>query len=269
MKSYRQGDLFDQVASLYNEVRPRYPQELFEDLARTTTLAPGAKAIEVGAGTGQATKPMAMRGYEILCVEPGPRLASLLAQEMSNFPNVRILTTWFEDAILPENAFDLVYAATSFHWLKPDAQFTKPFQLLKEGGHLAIIETHHISDGMGDRFFKLSWPIYNRHGFAKEKQTWTPPTADAISPPSIDRSRFHSLFFKKYPLVIEYDALMFDKLLMTYSNHLASDEKTRANFLGEIRQLIRDSFDNAVHKHYVISLTILRKKGNTSMLQKI
>jgi ubiquinone/menaquinone biosynthesis C-methylase UbiE len=46
-------------------VRPGYPELLFDDLASLSGTGPGAKALEICCGTGQAMVPLARRGYRV------------------------------------------------------------------------------------------------------------------------------------------------------------------------------------------------------------
>jgi SAM-dependent methyltransferase len=105
------------VASLYDEVRPGYPERLFDDLASLSGTEPGARALEIGCGTGQATLPLARRGYRILCVELGANLAAVARTKLADYPNARVLACSFEEWPLKEGTFDLVVSATAFHWL--------------------------------------------------------------------------------------------------------------------------------------------------------
>ncbi|MFF0791644.1 hypothetical protein [Streptomyces spiralis] len=50
------GRLFDEVPELYDRVRPGYPDELFADLAGVTGLDETSSVLEVGCGTGHATR---------------------------------------------------------------------------------------------------------------------------------------------------------------------------------------------------------------------
>jgi hypothetical protein len=90
------GRLFEQVPELYDRVRPGYPSELFADLVHITGIADDASILEVGCGTGQATRPLAELGYNITAVEPGPGLARLARQRVVEFPNVGIEVSSFE-----------------------------------------------------------------------------------------------------------------------------------------------------------------------------
>jgi ubiquinone/menaquinone biosynthesis C-methylase UbiE len=50
------GQVFDEVPELYDRVRPAYPDELFADLVAITGMDERSSVLEVGCGTGQATR---------------------------------------------------------------------------------------------------------------------------------------------------------------------------------------------------------------------
>ena len=60
---------FETAADLYEAARPSYPPKLFEDLVRLAHLAPGASLLEIGCGTGKATRLLLERGFSVVCVE--------------------------------------------------------------------------------------------------------------------------------------------------------------------------------------------------------
>lgn len=57
------SDTFDQVADRYDAARPHYPEDLFDARVELTltALEPGARLLEVGCGTGKATRPLKSR----------------------------------------------------------------------------------------------------------------------------------------------------------------------------------------------------------------
>ncbi|HZA32960.1 MAG TPA: SAM-dependent methyltransferase, partial [Propionibacteriaceae bacterium] len=67
---------FEQAAQLYQGARPEYPENLFNRLMEVTGLRSGDHVLEVGAGPGKATLPLARRGLCITAIEPGPALAA-------------------------------------------------------------------------------------------------------------------------------------------------------------------------------------------------
>ena len=87
---------FDQVSSLYDRVRPGYPEALFDDVAAVSGVPPEGQILEIGCGTGQATVPLARRGYRILCVELGESLAAAAQRNLAAYPQVEVYTGAFE-----------------------------------------------------------------------------------------------------------------------------------------------------------------------------
>lgn len=88
---------FDASARLYHKFRPGYPEALFEDLVQLSGIPAGGRILEIGPGTGQATLPLARRGFSVLGLELGASMARLCRRNLAAFPNVRILNTAFED----------------------------------------------------------------------------------------------------------------------------------------------------------------------------
>ncbi len=191
---------FDKVAELYDRARPRYPAALFEDLADLAGIGPGSRVLEIGPGTGQATLPLAERGCRVVAVELGPDLAALTRRNLARFPAVEVVTAAFEDWPLPPEPFDLVLAATAFHWIDPAVRVVKAADALRPGGALATVATHHVTGG-DESFFVEVQDCYVR---------WDPETPPGGSPlraaadiPSsseeLDRSgRFGPATFRRY-----------------------------------------------------------------------
>lgn len=249
---------FNKVAALYNKARPNYPVALFEKLIDIANLLPKAKLIEIGPGTGQATKPLADKGFEITAIELGKDLADVARHELKNYPNVTVMTGSFEDIDLPDYSFDLVYAATAFHWIKPEIRYAKSHKLLKPSGHLAIIHTNHVSDEQGDLFFKSSQPVYEKYYVHDGKDKPTLPAPPDAQPTELDKKLFKMADFSCFPMIIEYTAAEYVELLNTYSPTLALSEYDRRNFLADIEVLINKDFDGKITKHFVMSLAVAK-----------
>src|SRR5260370_36469389 len=76
------GRVFNEVPQLYDRVRPTYPDELFADLAAITGMDRRSSVLEVGCGTGQATRSLAALGYPVTAIEPGAGMAALARQRL-------------------------------------------------------------------------------------------------------------------------------------------------------------------------------------------
>lgn len=249
---------FDEVAFLYNAVRPHYPGEQFSTLIDITQLDADATLLEIGAGTGQATKPLAKKGFQITAVELGHSLAQVAKSELDDYTNVQLLNTSFEEADFLPKTFDLVYAATSFHWIDPAIKYTKTHSLLRDKGYLAVIDTNHISDEDGDKFFIESQPIYERYHFLDNPKPKLPKKKE-LKPSEIDEYLFKLIHYQAFSIIVTYTAKNFVKLLNTYSSHLRADKKIQQLFYQEIENFINENFQGKIDKHFAMSLTITQK----------
>src|SRR5215469_16741252 len=116
----RRANTFDEIAELYEQGRREWPDQLFEDLFEQADMEPmGAKVLEIGCGTGQATAPLARLGCWITCAEMGSNLACIARRKLAKFPRVTIVNSRFEDLDPTGESFDMVFAAASWHWTDP------------------------------------------------------------------------------------------------------------------------------------------------------
>jgi len=249
---------FDEIALLYNAVRPRYPGELFSTLIDITHIDEDSTLLEIGAGTGQATKPLAQKGFQITAVELGSSLAEVAKSELKDYTKVQVVNTSFEEADFLPETFDLIYAATSFHWIDPAIKYTKTHRLLRDKGYLAIIHTNHISDEQGDKFFIESQPIYERYDFLDNPKPKLPNKKE-LKPSEIGEHLFKLIHYQFFPVIITYTAKNFVKLLNTYSSHLRADKKIQQMFYQEIEDFINEKFYGKIDKHFAMSLTVAQK----------
>ncbi|MDI5970979.1 methyltransferase domain-containing protein [Streptomyces sp. SL13] len=121
------------MAEAYERFRPGYPGELVD---RVTAYAgrPVRTALEIGAGTGKATRLFARRGIAVTATEPdGAMLAELRKHVLAD---VRTVRAAFED-VRPEDRYGLVYAAAALHWTNPEGRWSRVAALLEPGGVFA------------------------------------------------------------------------------------------------------------------------------------
>lgn len=126
---------FEGQAASYGQARPPYPAELWSRLQSEGLLQAGHRALDLGAGTGQATGPLLAADLEVTAVEPGPQLA---AQIQAMHPAATVVVARAEDVPLEAQAFDLVVAATSIHWMDLDVVLPKVHRALHHDGRFAV-----------------------------------------------------------------------------------------------------------------------------------
>jgi SAM-dependent methyltransferase len=251
-------ETFEEAPELYDRVRPGYPEALFDDLAQLTDRRRGSRVLELGCGTGQATVALARRGYEVVAVELGPRLADLAQRKLAPYPATQVVNAAFEQWPLPAEPFDAVFAATSFHWIDRAVRVTKSADALRPGGVLAVVSTHHVAGG-DERFFADAQRCYER---------WDPETppdgsrlpaaADVASDrEELDASgRFGRVVFRRYERELTYSAQEYRDLLLSYSGHRAMQVDARRGLLSCIGRLIDERYGGRIAKRYMNELAV-------------
>ncbi|MDP8908907.1 MAG: class I SAM-dependent methyltransferase, partial [Chloroflexota bacterium] len=128
--------LFDSVAAEYDAVRPDYPSQLFDALesAMGQPLL-GADVLDVGAGTGIASRALAGRGARVVALDPGERMLDVLRSRSTS----RVRAVIGNGNALPfkDSLFDLAVFAQSLHWTDLERAPAEALRVLKPGGVLA------------------------------------------------------------------------------------------------------------------------------------
>jgi len=254
------ANVFDDAADSYDAVRPGYPGELFKDISRLTRLGQGARVLEVGCGTGQATLEFARRGYTVLCVEPGRSLLDLAKRKLIGFP-VEFRASRFEDWPLEEGMFDLVASGTAWHWVDADIGFRKAAAALKPGGFIALFWNLHPTPYKG--FFEDVQRIYR-----ELVPEWRGPDARQTAGQRIDEigrqisasNHFEEPAVKLYSWTRAYCSGDYVKLLDTYSDHRALPEDRRSRLYREIKQMIDEIYGGWVERPYLTALFLASRK---------
>src|SRR5258708_23885700 len=133
------GRVCNEVPELYDRVRPAYPGELFADLAAITGMDSGSPVLEVGCGTGEATRSLAALGYPVTAIEPGAGMAALARQRLAAFGNVEVENSTFEEWDDGGRRFDVLVAASAWHWVDPSIGWRRAHDVLHAGGWMALL----------------------------------------------------------------------------------------------------------------------------------
>lgn len=252
---------FGEDAELYDRCRPGYPPGLFEDLKAMAGIEPGLRVLEIGCGTGQATVPLARLGCDITAVELSTNLAAFAERKLAEFDRGQVVVAPFEDWPLPTDPFDLVLAATSFHWIDPEVRVAKSADAARVGGAVAVISTQHVAGGT-DPFFVDSQQCYERFD-PSTPPGFRLPTADEVPRDSTEfdcSRRFGPVEFKRYEWNQRYTTKDYLDLLCTYSGHRALPDDAREGLLGCIADLIDREYEGRITKRYLTQLAVAHRQ---------
>ena len=249
---------FDSVAELYDAARPTYPDELFDDVVRLSRIPANGRILEIGPGTGQATLPMAKRGYSILGLELGPRLAAIAAKKLACYPRVAIRNVAFEDWKVEPGAFDLVMSATAFHWIRPVTGFSRAAVALRPNGSLALI--WNFREAPGDEFHVGLRKIYRRYapkiGNSRSPEQRIRKQAEKIT----GSGHFGRPTICRHPWMRTYTTDEYIAQLKTQSDHILLSAQTQHQLYSAIQALI-ESLGGKVTRHVIAALFLARKKN--------
>ena len=240
------GWTFNAVPEVYDKLRPGYPEELYQAVFSYVQFGPACAALEIGIGTGQAAPPVLKTGCALTAVEYGDQLAQVCRDKFRDYPRFSVITGKFEDACLPENAFELVYSATAFHWIPEETGYPKVFRVLKPGGAFARFANHpyqakdnpELSEAIQHAYAQYYYPYYKKQ--PSKPAEFTEDRAAAIAKIA-DKYGFtdtrYALFHRQRILT----AAEYRSLLGTYSDHIAIGESVREPF--------HDAIEEAINRH--------------------
>jgi SAM-dependent methyltransferase len=260
---------FDTVADRYHQARPDYPTELFAVLVSKARLSPAARLLEVGCGTGKATLPLAKRGFRITCLEPGPHLAVAARQNLAGY-DVEVVERTFEDWLPPgAERFDLIFAATAWHWVDPAVGYQLAWRWLRPGGQLAIWRADHVFPAGGDQLFRELQPVYEEiyEGHPPGRGDYIAPGEQPDDRADIEASGlFDVTLIQQFDWEVRYSAEQYIALIGTFSSHIDMADWQRDRLYGEIRRRLAARPDGMVRRHWgaVLHLATRREQPQAS-----
>ncbi len=129
---------FASVADAYERGRPEYPPAAIGALAAELGLAPGARVLDLAAGTGKLSRALLAAGLDVVAVEPLDSMRELLAQRIGA---ERVREGVAERIPLAGASLDAVTVADAFHWFNQASALTEIRRVLRPGGGLAVVST--------------------------------------------------------------------------------------------------------------------------------
>ena len=223
---------FDHVVDEYDAARPGYPTEIFDALGPLAGLA----VLELGAGTGVATRALRARQASVVALD---RFPGVLSRAVERSPMLTAVVA--DGAVLPFRArsFDLVCVAQAWHWLDPERRALEAFRVLGPSGRWAGWWSHARADG--EPWFETLWELVEATGLAHRAQRDTEWGADVAA-----SGRFDVADRISVPWVRRLDIGTWMTDLASHSYIAALPRAPREELLGEVRNAVDQAFPSGV-----------------------
>lgn len=250
---------FGEDARNYDRRRPGYVPELFEDIIRYSGANPETRAIEVGIGAGQATEPFLKADCNVTAIEISEGFAWFCREKFASYPNFTIINTPFEEYNGEDGSIDLIYSATAFHWIPREIGYRKAFNLLKNGGTLALFWNRPFTCREDDALhreiqgiYRELWPEPYRKPVEYDAQLYETRKDAMLS------SGLTSLEFKLCHNTRYFGAEEYVELLNTYSDHRSLEPNKKLKLEAGIMSAIKEH-GNRLAVYDTIDLYMARK----------
>jgi SAM-dependent methyltransferase len=247
---------FGEDPDAYDRTRPALPDVVVDDIVKSAGLHAGSSVVEIGPGTGQATRLLAERGLRVLALELDPRLAARASQNLARWVDVSVSTTSFEAWDPGGATFDAVFACNSFHWIDPDLRFVKTAAVLSPGGHLVVVSTPVVVPDDASRFWwdvQDDWVAVGAERL--DPATRHPDLMEDLGPAVRASGLFHEPTVRRHRFDLALGADDYATNLSTQSGVKSLRPAARAELLDRVRRRV-EALGGAVVVHHLAVLTM-------------
>jgi len=254
------GGWYSPTASNYESGRPGYPANIISGVISRTNLNRSSRVLEIGSGPGTATQCFVQLDCAIDCIEPNADFVDAAQRRFAQHPNIQIFQTTFEDYENRSGSFDVIVAATSFHWINREIAFAKSSSLLRSGGYLVLLWNKELQP-IGE----LGENIRDFHGriqggnFKFETAPGQIRALEGIGQWINDSEYFRYLGFAHHLSLVRYTTKQYLEALSTYSPYLAIQDPARNDLFVELGELIENENGGMVDLQYVTGCHIGQK----------
>ncbi len=237
---------FGTIPDLYDAVRPGYPATLMTPILERVPDTGIVRILEVGCGTGQATRLFAPLQQPILATDLSADLIAVARERLAAFPNVQFAVGAFEQLALPDAAYDLLLSAQAFHWIDRAVGLPKVHRVLNPGGTLALFWnfTDYEATPLLRQILAVclryvpalaGWPDAGAARFAEFSDFWLNALREAGS--------FMAITATVVTNTLEYSHTRFQQLLATYSWVQSASPAVQAALFADLAPLLRRTPD--------------------------
>jgi len=255
--------LFGTDPAGYDSARPGHPQRVYDALIERCGLRQGTAVLEIGPGTGQATRRLLELGaYPVVAIEPDPALAAYLETSLDRRIEIRRVT--IEAARLAAASFDLGVAASAFHWVDEGLGLANVARALRPGGSWAMWWTLFGDDARPDPFRDATDPIVGRLPLSPhEGRSGRPrfPLDAEARTAALAAAGFEECQHELIPWSSAWNTEGIRALFATFSPIARLERRSRDAVLDAVAKVAADEFGGHVTKPLLTSLYTARRPG--------
>jgi SAM-dependent methyltransferase len=222
---------FGDDAEQYDRVRPGYPPDMVDVLMGENPRT----VLDVGCGTGIASRLFIERGCDVLGLEPDPRMA-----EVARRHGLTVEGGTIEGWEPGGRRFDLLIGGQSWHWVEPRAGAAKAAAVLRPGGRIGLFWNMSFPS---PEVRELILPAYERHAPELGRQSVllglrSDSLYVAIARALEESGGFEGVILQHFEHFMEYSTEDWLELTITHSDHRMLPPHQLSGLLGELRQAI-------------------------------
>ena len=261
---HQQRFTFDAVAASYDKARPGYPASLFDDIRNLSGLTRRDAVLELGCGTGKATRALADISREVVALDPGGQLLAMAQSLLADCPNVRFVESTFETWEGEGQSYGLVASAQAFHWIAPEIAAPKSADMLAPGGWLAVFG--NVPVGIAPGLLEGIRATYAKHVPAYAGQppgeTWYLPSGPVAN--MIDASqRFSAVVHRAHPWTWSHTTQSYVDFVRSRSDSQILPEAQREAVLADLAKVVDDhggKIDMSYETHLYMAQRLPRER---------
>lgn len=249
---------FDNAASDYDKSRPEYVNEIYDAIFHYKPINSDSYVLEIGLGTGKASRPILDTQCRFIGIEPGKQLACLARERYRTYANFSLFAQTLQDFVSPDKSFDLIYAATAFHWIPEEYGYNRVFNLLKPGGAFARFAYHAGVDKGRKAMTEEIQELYSKYLHTQERpKEYGAEDAKKLAEIACQYG-FDDTLYRLYSVTKDFTADEYMALLRTYSDHMKAAEPDRKMLFEGIHSAINNN-GGIMTVYYVMDLELARR----------
>jgi SAM-dependent methyltransferase len=174
-------------AEHYDRYRPRPPSALLDLLPGLAGVERASLVVDLGSGTGLSTRAWANRAEKVIGVEPNDAMR-IFAEQVGGAGNVRYVGASAYDTGLASGCADIVTAAQSLQWMRPDGVFPEVGRILRSGGVFCAYEYFVLQTPLWEPEAAFEHVLRRKRSLRKALQLDAPSEHWPVSRERLERS---------------------------------------------------------------------------------